>query len=99
MKQPPKILHLATHGFYLTKEEDYFNLQDHIPMVLSGLALTNANNGIKGLFNRNEEDGLLFSLEISSLNLQIFAYELILICINFFPLPPNLSSKNYLLFS
>ena len=31
--------------------------------------------------------------------LQIFAYELILICINFFPLPPNLPSKNYLLFS
>ncbi len=39
-------------------------------MVLSGLALSGANRGLKGLVDENIDDGLLFSLEVLGLNLQ-----------------------------
>lgn len=63
---PPKIMHLATHGFYLNnrswaKEE---------PMALSGLAFADANPGLQGILNEEGDDGLLYALEVLGLNLR-----------------------------
>ncbi|MCP4696462.1 MAG: CHAT domain-containing protein [Gammaproteobacteria bacterium] len=64
LEQAPQILHLATHGFYL---EDKFKLGR--PLVLSGLALANANRGILGELSHGE-DGILYALEVQDLNLE-----------------------------
>lgn len=74
----PKVLHLATHGFFL-KDED-LPLPDPItrsgddhsaklyvnPMVRSGLALAGANHAQEVTAG---DDGLLTALEVSSMNL------------------------------
>ena len=65
----PRILHLSTHGFYLKQAEDS-PLAEAEPMVLSGLALAGANQGLKGILDQNGDDGLLYSLEVLDLNLQ-----------------------------
>ncbi len=63
---PPKVLHLATHGFYLSNDSDLIDR----PMVLSGVALAGANRGLKGQFGPNGEDGILYALEVQDLNLE-----------------------------
>ncbi|MEM1009464.1 MAG: CHAT domain-containing protein, partial [Myxococcota bacterium] len=65
LKQPPQILHLATHGFYL---EDQQQLER--PMVLSGLALAGANTGIQGKTDQHGDDGVLYAMEVLDLNLE-----------------------------
>jgi CHAT domain-containing protein len=61
----PKILHIATHGFFL-EDKDISGEKNQIenPLLRSGLALADANrrNGIK-------DDGILTALEASGLNL------------------------------
>ncbi|MFP4349977.1 MAG: CHAT domain-containing protein, partial [Desulfococcaceae bacterium] len=69
IKTPPRILHLSTHGFYLENAEAS-PLAEAQHMVLSGLALSGANLGLKGLVDPNGDDGLLYSLEALGLNLQ-----------------------------
>ncbi|MCI5149953.1 MAG: CHAT domain-containing protein [Candidatus Electrothrix sp. MAN1_4] len=69
LKQPPRILHLSTHGFYLANEEES-KLADEAPLLLSGLALAGANNGLQGKLDKHGDDGLLYSLEVLGLNLQ-----------------------------
>lgn len=56
----PKILHLATHGFFLENE--------HIlnPMLKSGIVLSGANESIKKL----KGNGVITALELSELNLK-----------------------------
>jgi CHAT domain-containing protein/Tfp pilus assembly protein PilF len=59
MKSPPRVLHLATHGFYLASET-------REPMMQSGVALAGANQELAG----KGADGLLFALEAQGLNLE-----------------------------
>jgi CHAT domain-containing protein/Flp pilus assembly protein TadD len=58
LKSPPRVLHLATHGFYLPGES-------REPMLLSGIALAGANRELAG----TGADGILFALEAQGLNL------------------------------
>ncbi|MCP4345555.1 MAG: tetratricopeptide repeat protein, partial [Desulfobacterales bacterium] len=47
LKTAPKILHLSTHGFYLeTRQKEQW--AEEQPLLLSGLALANANLGLQG---------------------------------------------------
>jgi len=70
LKQAPEILHLSTHGFYLKPDEKSRQLEDEETMMLSGLALSGANMGINGLVDSDGNDGILYSIEASGLNLQ-----------------------------
>ena len=65
LDKPPKVLHLATHGFYLPSND---RLIDR-PMVLSGLAMAGANQGREGRRGADGEDGILYALEAQNLNL------------------------------
>ncbi len=55
--QAPRILHIATHGFFLQDGEEN-------PLLRSGLALAGANAATAG-----REDGILTALEAAQLNL------------------------------
>jgi tetratricopeptide (TPR) repeat protein len=59
MNSPPRVLHLATHGFYLANET-------RDPMLQSGIALAGANRGLAA----QSADGILFALEAQGLNLE-----------------------------
>jgi len=65
LKTPPHILHLSTHGFYLESSEDVTER----PMLLSGLALAGCNLGLKGKKGPDNEDGILYAIEVAGLNL------------------------------
>ena len=69
MKDAPRILHLSTHGFYLSgSKTEKWRSQE--PLILSGLAMTGANRGLYGLLDPNGDDGILYSLEVLGLNLR-----------------------------
>ena len=67
---PPRVLHLATHGFFLPKQGGEGDLITERPMTLGGLALAGANRGRAGELGPDGEDGILYGLEAQSLNLR-----------------------------
>jgi hypothetical protein len=62
-KQIPDILHLATHGFFISSENNFIN-----PLLKSGLVLAGVNK--KGYQDNTDEDGVLTAFEIASLDLK-----------------------------
>jgi CHAT domain-containing protein len=74
----PKILHIATHGFYFpptkTKPTNFItedkNTPKDFPLLRSGLVLSGVNNYWgKDTLLENKEDGIVTAQEISTLNL------------------------------
>jgi tetratricopeptide (TPR) repeat protein/CHAT domain-containing protein len=59
--QPPRVLHLATHGFYRAPLEPADQ-----PMVLAGVTLAGANRALRG----ENENGILYAIEAQNLNLE-----------------------------
>lgn len=62
---PPRVLHLATHGFFLGGR-----VQAYRPLQLSGIALAGANSAIGGTADRAGHNGILHALEVQMLNLR-----------------------------
>ena len=58
---PPRVLHLATHGFYRAPKEPADQ-----PMLLAGVALAGANQSLKS----QDANGILYALEAEDLNLE-----------------------------
>jgi len=63
-----RVLHLATHGFFLQDACTATGLKDN-PFLLSGLALAGANRRADPRAGRGIEDGILTAEEIASLDL------------------------------
>lgn len=61
----PRILHLATHGFYSSSKKGVER-----PLLLSGLAMADANVGLAGRVAQDRDDGILYALEAVGLNLR-----------------------------
>lgn len=60
----PRILHIATHGFFHSDTSKKIN-----PLLFSGLLLSGANKTISGQPNEDVEDGILTAYEAMNLNL------------------------------
>ncbi len=66
LTEPPLVLHLATHGFFLAVRADG---TDQL-LTLAGLALARANLGLTGKLGPGHQDGILYALETQDLNLE-----------------------------
>ena len=69
-----KIIHIATHGFYIPKKESnsyryYADNTASLAMERSGLMLAGANDAWNGILTPGVEDGILTASEIAELDL------------------------------
>lgn len=70
-----RILHIATHGFFINEQKDEFNTyqkrEDNFsnPMLRSGIVLAGVEN-IKESSAAGGEDGILTAMEVSNLSLE-----------------------------
>ncbi len=62
----PKVLHIATHGYFVDDESG--DKQD--PMLRAGLLLTGASNFIQNKIKTSNENGILTAYEAANLNLE-----------------------------
>ncbi len=62
---PPRVLHFATHGYYL----ETGSLEEQ-PLLQSGITLAGANRALSGALDSHSENGILHALEAQSLNLR-----------------------------
>lgn len=73
--ESPKILHIATHGFFLedikSKDEEGLTSRNakFNPLLRSGLLLAGAQNTVKNEGLPGDEDGILTAYEVMNLNL------------------------------
>ena len=74
----PSILHIATHGFFISEDEDVenhsffnnLNIYQDYKLLRSGVFLANANEAWKGKMpHATNDDGILTAYEISKLDL------------------------------
>ncbi len=67
----PRVIHIATHGFFLEYKEDAQNPFEKIknPMMRSGIVLSGGNKGWLGQNSDLESDNILTASEIADLNL------------------------------
>jgi len=63
--QGKKVIHLATHGYYLESQYEYEN-----PLLLSGLLLAGANLHKEGIDTLKVEDGILTAEEVTAMELE-----------------------------
>ena len=69
---PPRVLHFATHGFYLAS-----GTIEGRPLLQSGITLAGANQALRGATGPDEENGVLHAVEVQTLNL--FGTELVVL--------------------
>jgi len=72
LSHPPRVLHLATHGYFCSKASySDISLMTESPLLYSGLALAGCNRTIRGSGDtaKMTEDGILTALEVSGLSL------------------------------
>jgi CHAT domain-containing protein/tetratricopeptide (TPR) repeat protein len=65
----PRILHFATHGFFLTSPDRGGGWLEQQPLARCGLAMANANLWLSRARSGVQDDGLLLGLEIAGLDL------------------------------
>ena len=70
LARAPRVVHLSTHGFFLQNAHISNWAIEESPLLLSGLAMSGANNGLVGMVDKNGDDGFLYSIEVLGLNLQ-----------------------------
>lgn len=75
-EKSPYLLHVATHGFFLSDLEKvtndiglHLNNPEANPLFRSGLLLSGAAKGLNGAESSDQEDGLLTAYEAMNLNL------------------------------
>ncbi|POF29862.1 CHAT domain-containing tetratricopeptide repeat protein [Roseibium marinum] len=64
LSSPPRVLHFATHGYYLQSGSI-----EGRPLLQSGITLAGANRALTGGVNATGENGILHAIEAQTLNL------------------------------
>lgn len=70
--QKPKLLHIATHGFFMEEDQHRAGVPAGAavnPLLRSGLLLAGAQQTLNGKINPDGEDGILTAYEAMNLNL------------------------------